>query len=156
GSRTVTYAELDASFTGLAITFEPTPAFQPGGQPPRLIPALRQRLVGSEQALLFAVLTGLALVVPALVIPTLTRIFVDDVRVGHMTGWLKPLLIGMAITAVLRAALTWLQESCLLRLETKAAISGSTRYFAHALRLPMAFFAQRWPGEVSARLELND
>jgi NHLM bacteriocin system ABC transporter peptidase/ATP-binding protein len=156
GARVVSEAELDASFTGLVLVFERTADFKPGGSRARLIPALRQRLAGSERSLLFAIVAGLALVVPSLVIPTLTSVFVDEVLVARMDGWLKPLLIGLAITAAFRAALTWLLESCLLRLETKSAISGSSRYVAHVLRLPLAFFAQRWPGEVGARVQLND
>lgn len=156
GSRVIPMAELDASFTGEAITFARTPAFHPGGTPPQLLPALRKRLRGSETALLYAVLTGLALVIPGLVIPTFTRIFVDEVLVGQMSDWLRPLLIGMAVTAILRAMLTWLQESCLLRLQAKMSISTSSTYFSHVLRLPMAFFSQRWPGEIGTRVQIND
>ncbi|MEP7308981.1 MAG: NHLP family bacteriocin export ABC transporter peptidase/permease/ATPase subunit [Acidobacteriota bacterium] len=156
GSRLATTAELDASFTGLAITFTVTPAFQRGGSPPRLLPALRRRLRGSETALLFAVLTGVALVIPGLAIPTFTRIFVDEVLVNQLNDWLRPLLLGMAITTALRALLTWLQERCLLRLKAKMAISTSGIYFSHVLRLPIAFFTQRWPGEIGTRVQIND
>jgi NHLM bacteriocin system ABC transporter peptidase/ATP-binding protein len=156
GSRETTFADLDASFTGLAITFSVTPSFQRGGSPPRLLPAIRQRLRGSETALLFAVLTGLALVVPGLVIPTFIRIFVDEVLVNRLDDWLRPLLLGMAVTAALRALLTWLQERCLLRLKAKMAVSTASTYFAHVLRLPVAFFSQRWPGEIGTRVQIND
>ena len=156
GSRVVSARGTRRELHGQAITFALTPAFERGGSPPRLLPAIRRRLRGSETALLFAVLTGLALVIPGLVIPTFTRIFVDEVLVGQMNDWLRPLLIGMAITAVLRAVLTWLQESCLLRLQAKMAISTACTYFSHVLRLPMAFFAQRWPGEIGTRVQIND
>ena len=71
GPRSVTEEELDQAFTGVVLTFQPGPEFQKGGEPPRLIPALRQRLAGSRSGLLFVLLAGLALVVPGLVIPTL-------------------------------------------------------------------------------------
>ena len=47
--------------------------------------------------------------------------------------------LDSAITAVLRGALTWLQQSYLLRLETKMAAAGASRFLWHLLRLPVEF-----------------
>jgi ATP-binding cassette subfamily C protein len=41
GPRTVTLAEFDESFTGIALVMEPGPDFEKGGHPFSLIPALR-------------------------------------------------------------------------------------------------------------------
>jgi NHLM bacteriocin system ABC transporter peptidase/ATP-binding protein len=156
GPRVVTDAEFDESFTGVALTFELGPEFQRGGSRPGLVRPLRRRLAGSELALLYAVIAGLFLVIPGLVLPTLSRVFVDDVLIGGMRDWLGPLLIGMALTATARAVLTYLQQRTLLRLESKVALASSSRFFAHALRLPMEFYYQRFPGEIGARVQLND
>ena len=156
GPRVVSDAEFDGSFTGVVLTFERGPEFKKGGQRPGMWPALRKRLAGSELALMFAVLTGLFLVIPGLVIPVFTRLFVDDILLGGMTDWLRPLLLGMAITAVARALLTWLQQHALLRLQTKLAIATSSRFFWHVLRLPMEFYYQRFPGEIGSRVQIND
>jgi len=156
GPRVVSDQEFDESFTGVVLVFEKTPAFERGGHKPDLFHALVRRLRGSEGALLYAVLAGLGLVVPGLVIPTFTRIFVDDVLIGGLNGWLKPLLVGMAVAAVLRSVLTWLQGACLLRLETKVSVSSSSRFLSHVLRLPLVFFYQRFAGEIGSRVRLND
>ena len=100
GPRTVTEQELDRSFTGLVLTFEPGPDFVKGGQFPSLISALRRRLSGSEAGLLYALLAGLCLVVPGLAIPTFSRIFVDRVLVGQLFQWVPSLLAGMALPTV--------------------------------------------------------
>jgi NHLM bacteriocin system ABC transporter peptidase/ATP-binding protein len=156
GPRVVTEDEFDQSFTGVVLVFEPTAEFQKGGQRPGMWPALRRRLAGSELALLFAVVTGLFLVLPGLVIPAFTRVFVDDILLGGLHDWLRPLILGMAVAAVLRGSLTWLQQRTLLRLQTKLALSTSSRFFWHVLRLPMEFYYQRFPGEIGSRVQIND
>lgn len=156
GPRTVSSEEFDQSFTGVVLTFERGPDFVASGAKPSLVESLKSRLVGSETALLYAVLTGLALVITGLVIPTFSQVFVDSYLVGGLETWIVPLLGGMALTALLRAALTWLQQYYLLRLETKLALTTSSRFFWHILRLPIEFFSQRYGGEIGARVSLND
>lgn len=156
GPRQIDHAEFDESFTGVVLTFEPGEGFQPGGSPPGVIAALRRRFVGLNEALTYLVLVGLALVVPGLIIPVFSGVFVDKFLVGGMESWLKPLLIGMVLTALLRMALTWLESYYLLRVQTHIALSSASKFFWHVLKLPVDFFTQRSAGEVSARVALND
>ena len=46
------------------------------------------------------VLAGLFLMVPGLVFPTYTKIFLDNVLMDGYTSWLRPLLLAMGITAL--------------------------------------------------------
>jgi len=156
GRRTVSVEEFDQSFTGVVLTFEPGPTFEPGGDKPSLIRALQRRLPGSETALTYVILAGLALVVPGLIIPTFIRIFVDEVLTQSMTSWFIPLLFGMLIMMVMNGFLTWLKEIYLLRFETKLALSTSSKYFWHVLRLPIEFFTQRYIGDIGDRVAIND
>ena len=156
GPRKVTEQEFDEAFTGVVITFEKDASFTKGGEKSSLMPALKSRLKGSESALLYAVLTGMLLVIPGLLIPTYTKVFVDEVLVARREVWLRPLLIGMGVTAVLRGLLTLLQQICLQRLHMKVALSSSGKFLWHVLRLPQDFFNQRWPGEISLRVAIND
>lgn len=156
GPRATTMAELDESFTGIALVLYPGPAFRRAGAEPALVPALRQRLRGAGDAVAFAVLAGLALVVPGLVLPAFTRVFLDQVLVQQMRSWVGPLLAGMVLAAVLRAASTWLREYVLRRLGLRLALRDSQRFLRHLLRLPMAFYQQRTPGDLAARVALND
>lgn len=156
GPRTVTMEELDSSFSGVVLTFEPGPEFVRAGEKPSIVAALRRRLAGSESALLFVVMCGLFLVVPGLVIPTFSRVFIDEYLVAGRAGMVKPLLMGMLLTAALRMALTYLQENYLLRLETKLALTTSSKFFNHILRLPVSYFAQRYAGEIGSRVMINN
>lgn len=156
GPRTVTGEELDQAFTGVVLTFQPGPEFQKKGDPPRLIPALRSRLAGARAALAFVLLAGLALVIPGLVVPVFSKVFIDSVLLENRRDWLPPLLLAMSFAALMTGALTWLQQSHLLRLETRLAVGASSRFLWHVLRLPTEFFSQRFAGDISSRVAIND
>jgi NHLM bacteriocin system ABC transporter peptidase/ATP-binding protein len=156
GPRVVSTAEFDHAFTGIVLTFEPGPDFKPGGAKPSALRGLRQRLRGSAGAVTYIALTGLALVVPGLLIPTFGRVFVDYYLVQGFHQWVPILLVGLALTALMQAVLSWLQMRYLLRLETKLALTMSSRFLWHVLHLPVSFFSQRYGGEVGSRVALND
>ena len=156
GPRVVTEEEFDQAFTGVVLTFEPGPDFEPGGRKRTLAASLGPRLRGSETSLLYVILAGLLLVVPGLVAAIFSKVFVDSVLVGGNVDWLRPLLLFMGTTAAVAAGLTWLQRSALLRLETKLAASTSGQFFWHVLRLPFSFFTQRYAGEIGSRVAIND
>jgi NHLM bacteriocin system ABC transporter peptidase/ATP-binding protein len=156
GPRVITMQELDASYSGVVLTFECGPEFKKGGEAPNLLPALRRRLVGSESALLYTILCGLLLVIPGLVIPTFTRVFIDDYLLAGQAWLITPLMLAMAATVAIQGALTWLQRYYLLRLETRLALGTSSRFFNHILRLPAAYFGQRFAGEIGSRVQIND
>lgn len=156
GPRVVTDAEFSESFTGVVLVLEPGAAFTRGGSAPGLLWPLRRRLAGSETGLLYVVLASLALALSGLAIPVFMQIFVDQCLVQERSGWVVPLLAGMGVAAALRAGLTWLQRSHLLRLETKLSLVTSYQFFRHVLRLPAEFFTQRYGGEIGSRVEIND
>ncbi len=156
GRRTMSAQEFDEGLTGVVLSMQPGPEFERGGSRPGLIGKLRRRVQGSEGALAFAVIVGLLLVVPGLVIPVFSKIFVDDVLIRGMDQWMIPLVVAIVITAVMRGALTYLQQYFLLRLETKLALSMSGSFLWHVLRLPVVFFTQRYAGEIGTRVGIND
>jgi NHLM bacteriocin system ABC transporter peptidase/ATP-binding protein len=156
GPRVVTEEELDQAFTGVVLTFSPGPDFVRRGDPPSLVPALKSRLAGTKAALGFVLLAGLALVLPGMVVPVFSKVFLDSVLLGGHREWLPPLLLAMGVAALLLGALTWLQQSYLLRLETRLAVGGSSRFLWHVLRLPSEFFSQRFAGDISSRVAIND
>jgi NHLM bacteriocin system ABC transporter peptidase/ATP-binding protein len=156
GPRTISMAELDGSYSGVVLTFKPGPEFQKGGASPKMLPALRRRLVGSEMALFYTILCGLLLVIPGLVIPTFTRVFIDDYLMAGQAWLVKPLLWAMFATLIVHGTLTWMQKHVLLRLETKLALVTSSKFFTHILQLPAAYFGQRFSGEIGSRVMIND
>jgi NHLM bacteriocin system ABC transporter peptidase/ATP-binding protein len=156
GPRSVSLQEFDEGFTGLVLHFRPGPGFVKGGRPPRAWPALAERLRGSVGALAHCVALGLLLVVPGLAVPAFSRVFVDEVLVRSLAGWVRPLLLGMLLTAALRTVLSSLQLRHLRALRARLALATSGRFLWHALRLRVGFYAQRYAGEIGQRLQLNE
>ncbi len=155
GPREVPRDDLEASFTGIAVTLSPGAEFERGGAPFSATESLRGRLRTSVAPLVVALVSGLALVVPGLAAAALVQTLVDEVLVGGRSSWALPLLGGLVLVAVLQGALTWLQHRTLLRMEAKLAIAANSRFLWHLLRLPMAFFLQRYPGDLARRVSLN-
>jgi NHLM bacteriocin system ABC transporter peptidase/ATP-binding protein len=156
GPRKVTMEELDSSYSGVVLSCEPGPDFKPGGHKPSMAKALIKRLSESQQALLYVVICGLFLVMPGLVVPTFTRIFIDEYLIGNRDFLLRPLFLAMGVTAAILIGLNWLQKYCLLRLETQLALLHSSRFFNHIMRLPVPYFVQRFAGEIGSRVAIND
>jgi NHLM bacteriocin system ABC transporter peptidase/ATP-binding protein len=156
GRRRLDMAELDLAFTGVAIAMEPAPNFKKIGSKPRGLLLLARELRGSRGPLALVLAVSLALIIPGVVIPGFSKIFVDEVLIQNTRSWLVPLLIGMGATAVLRGAVTALQQSLLLRLQTKLAVVMVSRFLWHVLSLPMNFFAQRHAGDIANRVSTNE
>jgi len=156
GPRTVTRDEFDRSFTGVLLTFAPGETFHPDPRPPGLLSRLAPRVRLVRTSIVLAVLISLTLVVPGLLVPGFSKIFIDEYLIHGNEDWLRPLLVAMVLTAGVTAMLSWLRQNLLLRMETKLALADSARFVWHLLRLPMSFFSQRHAGDISYRIDAND
>jgi NHLM bacteriocin system ABC transporter peptidase/ATP-binding protein len=156
GPRVVTGSEFDQAFTGVVLIFERDETFVRGGERAGLVKPLARRLAGLAPAVVFSVLAGVGLLLPGLVAPTFSRVFVDQVLVKGLSAWLRPLLLLMACTAAVNLGLTALQQHYLLRLESRLSLGMSSRFLWHVLRLPLEFFNQRYAGEIGNRVSIND
>ncbi len=156
GPRTVSFEEFDLAFTGVVLVFDKKPEFQKGGSRPSIVGSLRRRLSGSQAALVYVALATLALALPNLIIPVFSRVYIDGLLISGKSDWLKPLLILMTITLLLKAVVTYLQQHSLMRMEARLSLSSSAKFFWHILRMPMDFFAQRFAGDVASRVQVNE
>jgi len=156
GPRTVTMEEFSDGYTGLAIALQPTAAFQPSGHAPRVLGDILARLRSGRDGLVMLALVSLLLVVPGLAVPAFSKVFIDNVLIQGAHELLRPLLLVMLVAIVAYAIIAWLQEWCLMRIETKLSLSGTAVFLSHLMKLPAAFFTQRNSGDLVARLLSND
>jgi NHLM bacteriocin system ABC transporter peptidase/ATP-binding protein len=156
GPRKIDWAEFDAGFTGIVLTFTPGPQFRAGGHRTGVTEALLSRRQPSGRALPLVLLASLLLVVPGLLIPAFSKVFIDDVLTGAFPAYLIPLQLAMFGTAALLFGLTAVQRNYMLRIETRMALTSGARFFRHLLRLPVEFLLNRQPAEVASRVASND
>ncbi len=156
GPRHVSLEEFSNAYTGVVLVLQPGKEFKKGGSKPSVILALWQRLRFSLGALAYCVFAGLLLVIPGLAMPTFSQVFVDNVLIQRRQEWLSPLILGILITAAITGLLTLLQLQSLRRMRIKLSVSMSSQFLWHILRLPVSFYDQRFAGEISSRVNLND
>lgn len=156
GQLSLSKDEFRRIYSGIALVFRPTPAFRPVGTPPTIIRPLLEWLAGAHPAFAFTVLCGLTLVIPGVVLPSFSRIFVDQYIVEGQVDWLEWLLAAMVAIVLAHAVLAWARGWAQLALKNRVAIRAATRFVHRLLRVPLSFFAQRSPGSIGGRAAVSE
>lgn len=155
GRLHVSVAEFERHYSGLALLFEPGPDFVERRVRGTVVRALARRMRGARTALGLVLLCGLSLAALSIATALLVQLFVDEVLVAGLTGWvmtLGALAIGVLVLEVIG---TWLQQSLLLRFAAKLALKLTAGFVWHLLRLPTAFFEERHAGGLVSRVQVN-
>jgi NHLM bacteriocin system ABC transporter peptidase/ATP-binding protein len=155
GRRRVTPEEFARAWTGIVMVFEPGPDFVRNA-PGSTTASLRKRLDGSRGALLMCTLAALLQVIPGIVYPALVQVFLDNVISHGRREWGYVIVVAILATAAASIALAQIQKSLLRRLQQRLSTVFSRQFVWHLLHLPASFYAQRFAGEVSGRVGLND
>ncbi len=153
GRQFVRAEDFDRSFTGVVLTFAPGPDFRSGGKPARVVASFRDRLHGSWNAFAYVLLIGAMLVAPAVVIPAISKIFIDKYLVLTLDDWLRPLVTAMIIATIMSLILNALQQRALIRLQAKLSLTHGAALFGRLLELPSEFFAHRSAADINNRLQ---
>lgn len=155
GRRLVDEEEFSKSFTGIALQFDVGPDFEPTGAPPSLMRGVQAWLQGNRTAAVFAMLCGLLLAVPGVILPGLTGAFIDRVVQGQATSSSFWIVSGILAMLLIQGGLQLLQGFALNRLVLRMFLMQATRLANHLLDLPMRFYLQRSPGDLVQRLTSN-
>ncbi len=155
GRRKLTMEELDDSFTGIVLTFKPTPSFQKEKKPKTLAQFVKSRLQGQYGVLGKLLFTGLLLVFPGLLLPVLSQVFMDDVLVAGNADWFGKLILFMAAAILLQVVLTLYRDAVLVRLQKKMVLLSARSFLSCLFRLPISFFDQRYVGDLAGRVSNN-
>jgi len=156
GKRRVSHSEFDKCFTGVVLTFTPGVNFQKGGTKSTFYASLSKRLKPFTTSILFLLLTGLALAIPNIIVPIISKIFIDEVWIKETGNWVIPLLTGLLLAALLRGTFTYIQQNYLVKLRVGISVKTSSKFFSHLLKLPAEFYTQRSPNELGQRMMIND
>ncbi len=156
GRRQMPWDEFRRSYTGVYIEIRPGKDFVPEGHPYSIVKALTEKLVEDKWAILFLIVLGLCMIIPGLAVPVMNQIFIDDVFSMKHPDWTKLLFAAMAGAMVLSGIMTAMRSAVLNYWRRKLTLSDSSGFFWHVLRLPVAFFQQRYAADVASRIQLNE
>ena len=156
GQRTVTWDEFTESYTGVYMTITPGEGFKPEGHPYSIVKAVAAKLKEDKWALVFLMILGLCMIIPGLAIPVMGQIFIDDVFSLKHPDWIVKLLNAMFGTMVLLGIMTAMRAAVLTYWQKKLTIADSSGFFWHVLRLPVAFFQQRYAADIASRIQFNE
>jgi NHLM bacteriocin system ABC transporter peptidase/ATP-binding protein len=156
GHRTVDKEEFVGSFTGVALLLAPGPEFKRGGKKFSVTKEVARKLVREKGALVFILIVGLLMIVPGLAKPVFDELFVDEILSGRHSGWMPNLAFAMGVAVLVSGLLSFLRQLVLIKWQTKLTLSDSSEFLWHVLRLPVAFFQQRFSGEIAMRVSFNE
>ena len=156
GELKIPIDEFADAFTGVALMFEKTDAFEEGGQKPDPFKYMSKRLQGLGVAIAFVVLTAAITSLVGIVNTSLGQVFLDRILSGSNPDWLMPLVGIMLFLAFIVGVVSVLNAIYLVRIQGKIAVVSSSRFMRHLLHLPVGFYAQRMVGDLQQRQSANE
>ena len=156
GRRKVPWEDFRTSYTGISITIKPTEGFQKEGHPYNVFKVVKDKLLEDKAAMAFMIILSLCMIIPGLASPVFSQIFLDDILSGKHREWVFNFLLAMTISFVLCGVMNWLRAVILTRWQQRLTLIDSAKFFQHLLKLPMAFFHQRYAAEVAGRVNYNE
>lgn len=156
GRRKLTVQDIDDSFTGVAMTFAPTESFTKTKRKETLFSFMKERLHGNKTSISALIILGLYLVIPGLVVPAMSRVFVDDILIGGNKKWMNGLVAVLIGMAAMKGFLILYRGVLLHRVQKKMILLSARDFLSHMLRLPVSFFNQRYAGDLSQRITNNN
>lgn len=156
GRRTLTPAEFDEGFTGVAIMLEPGAQFEQKAPAPSLSLRAYLRSFLRMRVVVGQILgTSLLLQILGLGGPLLTEVVVDRILPARDANMLITLALGMLILVLMQGIAAFLRSSLLLYLQTRLDTNMMLNFFEHLLSLPYRFFQLRLSGDLLARMNSN-
>lgn len=156
GRRKLTMQELDEGFTGVVLTFKPTESFEKVKKENTLLPLVMNRLHGQKEALAQLICLGLLLILPGLIMPVLSQLFLDEILGSGGVPWFGQFLGFMAATVLFQTLLGLYRSKLLLNMQNKLVLLSAREFLEKLFRLPVNFFDQRSAGDLVGRIENND
>ena len=156
GRRKLTYEDLDDCFTGIVLTFSRTDDFKRTSKRHNLLEFAAKRVLSQKKEALVLILLGVLLIIPGLLVPMVSQLFMDQVLGRGKSSWAVTLAACTIVTALFQAGLSCYRDYLQVKLNKKVSLISGHRFFTHLLKLPMSFFDQRTLGDLVGRSENND
>ena len=141
----------DRSFTGIALCFRSGEAFERIGMPAQTGGFIKKMCRGQKAAFVFVIVLGAVYSLLNGLPPVFYKIFTDRILLSGSPEWLPALLLAMLATGTGMLLAGGLQVLFAKRLQAQLRIREAAVFFRKLLRLPAAFFDQRFCGDIVSR-----
>ena len=155
GTVQVSMEEMNHSFTGIVLTFEPSENFVPSGKKRSILQFAKSRLKGAGAAVAFVVLVSIIAYLFGIINPVMSRIFYDYLLTGKSPEWLIPFIVILSVFTCFQLFVEWTKVIYSLKINGKMDIEGNSSYMWKVLHLPMEFFSQRLMADILQRQATN-
>ncbi|MGR3434345.1 MAG: ATP-binding cassette domain-containing protein [Shimia sp.] len=153
GRYSLSRDDMERRFSGVVLSLAKADGFEPQRRPPGFAAAVARLTRGLRGGAALAAFVGIALVLPGIVIPALTKIFVDDYLLGGQIHWGQTIVAAAAGLVVLQLGLAFLNERLSDRMSVQLGARTATEYVWSLMRMPLAFYGQRATGGLAGRVE---
>lgn len=155
GRRKVSMEELEECFTGVVLTFQPTEAFSKKRKHGTLLRFARKKMSGEAAAVWKHFVLGVLSVCPVLLTAVVVRYLVDEVLLKNSKEWTGEVFMVFGVLLLLQIGLYVCRKLGSIKLQKKLVLISAKEFTNKLFRLPLAFFEQRYAGEVAGRAEEN-
>jgi len=157
GIRKLSFDEVSAAFTGVALELWPNPGFkQVTFKQSVKLRDMMGHVTGLYRSLGQVLLLALALEVFALVSPFYMQWVVDHALVSADRDLLTTLALGFGLLVFMQQAISTVRAWVIMHMSTTLNVQWRANLFAHLIRLPVDFFEKRHLGDVVSRFGAID
>lgn len=143
-------------YTGVAVTFSPTEAFEKGGKKPSSLRFSMKRLQSLKTGLVVVLTTSALASVATVLFTTSGKAVVDYYITGEEESSPVGFVIGLLALCVVYGVMQTIRSIHMVRLQGRSAVVDSSRFIQHLLHLPMTFYANRAVGDLQMRQTENE
>ncbi len=155
GYRRITFSELDRSFTGVVLTFSPKPEFKKARQTNHIFKLFGKQVKLNLRVIIRLLTVGLMAVVPAVMIPLLSQVFIDNIFLEKNTELFSGLICFLAGSVTLYIVLNIYRSYLLAAFRKKLMILSARELILKIFSLPLSFFEHRYAGEIAEKVNSN-
>lgn len=157
GLRKLSFYEVSAAFTGVALELWPNPGFKRVTFKQSIkLRDMMGHVTGLYRSMGQILLLALSLEVFALVSPLYMQWVVDHAIVAADDDLLTTLAIGFGLLMLMQQAVTTVRAWVIMHMATTLNVQWRANIFAHLIRLPVDFFEKRHLGDVVSRFGAID
>lgn len=155
GRVTLSINEFESGFSGVALEFDVTPDFTPGGAKFSTKDSLWERLQTSKRGAIYATYAGILGMLLGILVAPLSQVFVNEGLGARNKALIPEVAFALLSVGIFRSSLNLLQYGVLGRLQAKFTLVGASGLLNRLLRLPMMFYMERSIGDLSQRVGYN-